>query len=95
MSMRDAYRQKFEARIEELNARLALARAKAKQLAADGKIATFEELAEAEQKLAALKARLATLGQASEGAWNDLRSGTEKAWSELSQAAKRAFDRFG
>ncbi|MBL9186076.1 MAG: hypothetical protein JNK23_01220 [Opitutaceae bacterium] len=95
MSMRDAYRLKFEAQLDELNARLALARAKAKQLAADGKISAYEELADTERKLDAMKARLKTLGATSESAWGDLKGGVETAWTDLSQAAKRAFDRFG
>lgn len=95
MSMRDAYRQKVEAQIEELNARLKLAQAKAKQLAADGKIAAFEEIAETEKHLVTLKAKLAAMGKASEGAWTDLKAGVDLAWKDMEQAAKRAFDRFG
>lgn len=95
MSLRDAYRLKLEAQIDELNARLALARAKAKKLVAEGKIATSEELADAEEKLAALKIRLIALGKTSEAAWTEMRGGVETAWGELSAAAKRAFDKFG
>ncbi|MDP3068712.1 MAG: hypothetical protein Q8N18_00405 [Opitutaceae bacterium] len=95
MSMRDAYRLKFEAQLDELNARLALARAKAKQLAADGKISAYEELADTERKIDAMKTKLKGLGSAGEGAWADLKGGVETAWTDLNQAAKRAFDRFG
>jgi hypothetical protein len=95
MSLRDAYRQKLEAQIEEMNARLALARAQAKKFAAEGKIAASRELADAESKLAAVKEKLAALGNASEGAWSEMKVGVERAWGELSDAAKRAFDKFG
>ena len=95
MSLRDAYRLKIEAQIDELNARLALARAKAKKLAAEGKIVTSEELADAERKLAAVKGKLTSLGNASEGAWSEMKGGVGKAWGDLRDAAKRAFDKFG
>lgn len=95
MKLRDAYRQKIEGQIDELNARLALARAKAKQLAADGKIAAYEEFADTEAKIAALRTKLSALGNASEGAWTEMKGGVEQAWGDLSKAAKRAFDRFG
>lgn len=95
MKLKDAYGQKIDAQIEELAARLALFRAKANQLAADGKIAAYEELADTEEKLAALKQRLAALNAASAGAWQDMKGGVDKAWGDLSASAKRAFKRFG
>lgn len=93
--LREAYRQKFEAQIAELNARLALVRAKASRLAADGRIAAHEEIADTEEKLAALKKKLTALGRASGDAWKDMKTGVEQAGRELGRAAKRAFDRFG
>jgi hypothetical protein len=95
MSLRDAYRQKLEAQIDELNARLMLARAKSKKLAAEGKIAAAEELADFEKKLAAVREQLTALGNATEGAWSEIKVGVEKAWGDLRDAAKRAFDKFG
>lgn len=51
MSMlRDAYRQKYEAQIEELNAHLTVMKARAKRLAADAKIAAHEEIADTDRK---------------------------------------------
>jgi chromosome segregation ATPase len=94
MSLRDTYCQKLDAQIEELNVRLALARTKGKRLAAEGKIAAAEELADAEKKLHALKEKLKALGNASEGAWGEMKGGLEKAWSDLGEAAKRAFEKY-
>ena len=93
--LRDAYRQKLEARMEELSARLAVARAKAKGLAADGKIAAHEELAATEKMLKELKTRLTQLRTTSDVAWKDVKSGLDDAWTDLSSAAKRATKRFG
>ena len=90
MSLKDAYREKMEARIAEQQARLDLLKARAKMAAADGKIMAYEELADAEQKLAAAKAKLKDLAHASEGAFKELKAGMEKAWDALQTAGREA-----
>ncbi len=94
MKLRDAYRQKYEAQIEELSARLAIARAQAKRLAADAKIMAYEEIADTDKKLATLKSRLAKLRAAGDDAWKDMKNGVESAWTDLNKAAQRATKRF-
>ena len=94
MSLRDAYRQKFEGQIDEQKARLELLKAKAKQAAADGKIMTYEEIATAEEKIGALKVKLKELSSASEGAWEMMKEGIESAWFDLSESCKRAAGKF-
>jgi len=95
MSLRDAYRQKMEAQIEEQRAHLELLKAKAKRAVADGKIMAYEELADAETKLASAKAKLKELGAASESAFGELKSGVESAWTALTDSCKKAADKFG
>lgn len=90
MSMKDAYRQKMEAQIEEQRARLELFKAQAKKVIADGKIMAYEELADADGKLEAARSKLKELGGASGAAYEELRSGVEHAWNDLSAACKRA-----
>ena len=58
MSLKDAYREKMEAQIEEQRARLELLKAKAKRAVADVKIMAYEEIGDADAKLDALKAKL-------------------------------------
>ena len=95
MSLRNAYREKLEALVEEQMARISLLKAKAKSTAADGKIMAYEEIADAEQKLAHMKSSLKELASASEGAWEELKGGVEKAWNDLSESCKKAYARFG
>jgi hypothetical protein len=95
MPLRDTYCQKIEAQIDELNARLSLARARSRKLAAEGKIAAAEELDDVEKKLADAKGKLTALRNATESAWGEMKAGMEKAWVDLRDAAKRAFDKFG
>jgi hypothetical protein len=94
MSLRDAYREKIEAQLQAERASLDLLKAKARLLAADGKILAYEELADAEHKFESTKARLKELGTASEGAFEELKLGVEGAWTSLSQAAQNAADKF-
>jgi hypothetical protein len=94
-TIRDAYRQKLEARLEEPSARLALVRARARGMTADGRIATHEELAATEKQFKSLQARLPKLRTAGDdAAWRDLKGGVESAWTGLKRA-QRAMKRFG
>lgn len=84
----------MEAQLEEQRARLELLKARAKRAVADGKIMAYEELADAESKLTSAKAKLKDLGTASEGAWEEMKSGVDKAWSDLRDACKNASGKF-
>jgi hypothetical protein len=94
MNQKDAYRQKIDAQIEELTARLAVMRAQAKRFAADAKIAARGEISETDKRLAELKVCLAKLRNSGDGAWREMKEGVEAAWSDLSKAAKRAKTHF-
>jgi hypothetical protein len=94
MSLRDAYREKMEAQLEEQRARLNLLRAQARRAVADGKIMAYEELAEAEAKLAAATGKLKELAGASEAAFGELKAGMEQAWTSLTRACQKAADKF-
>ncbi len=69
-------------------------RARAKRLAADAKIAAHEEIADTDEKLAELKARLSKLRNVSDNAFKDMKGGVEAAWTDLNTAAKKAMKRF-
>ena len=94
MSLRDAYRQKMEAQLEEQQAHLNVLKAKVKRAVADGKIMAYEELADAEGKLASAKAKVKELGTASEGAWEEMKGGVDKAWGSLTDSCKKAAEKF-
>jgi predicted kinase len=95
MSLRDAYRQKLEAQLEEEVARLNLLKAKAKKAVADGRIIAYEELATADQRIAAARSKLKEFGHASEGAWQEMKGGLDHAWRDLNEACKKASAKFG
>lgn len=93
MSLKNAYREKMAAQLEEQRARLDLLKARTRRAVADGKIMAYEELADAESKFESAKARLKELGSASESAFEEMKSGVEKAWGELSASCAKAMEK--
>lgn len=94
MSLKDVYRQKMEAKLAEQQARLDLLKARAKLAVADGKIMAYEELADAEQKLIFAKVKLKELSHASQGAFQEMKTGMENAWDALKSASKKAAEKY-
>ena len=94
MSLKDAYRERMAAQIEEQRAQLLLLKAKAKRAVADGKIMAYEELPQLEAKLEAAASKLKELSKASEGAVKEVRKGVEKAVTDLVKASKKAAGKF-
>jgi hypothetical protein len=94
MSLKDVYRQKMEAKLAEQQARLDLLKARAKLAVADGKIMAYEELADAEQKLIFAKVKLKELGHASQGAFQEMKTGMENAWDALKSASQKAAQKY-
>jgi hypothetical protein len=92
MSLREAYQQKLEAGLQEQKAKLDLLRARAKRAAAHGKIIAYEELANADQHLAAAKTRLRAAAGVGGQAIAELKSGVTRAYSDLKTASQRAAD---
>ena len=94
MSLKDVYREKMEAKLAEQQARLDLLKARAKMAVADGKIMAYEELADAEQKMAAAQVKLKELAQASQGAFQEMKAGMENAWVALKSASQKAAQKY-
>jgi uncharacterized protein YukE len=94
MSTKEAYKQKMEAELELVQAKLAELKAHAKSLTADAGIAYAKQVDQFEQRMAATKAKLKELGEASEGAWEQLKNGMESALDTLSAAVRDAHNKF-
>lgn len=90
MSMRDAYREEIEARLQEQKARLALLKARASRAAARGKILACEEFANADKSIAEARAKLKSLAGAGGGALSELKTGISRAYADLKAASQRA-----
>lgn len=94
MEDKDLYREKIEAKLKEIKARMELLEAKAAQVKAEAKLEYQRHLDELHQKREGLRSRLDELKSSGGEAWKDLRAGMEKAADDLKQAIDKALDKF-
>jgi hypothetical protein len=94
MSLRNAYRQKLTAQVEEQRAKLGVLKAHAKRVAADGRIVGYEELAHAERSLGQFASKLKQVAGAGLHALAEVKGGVGKALDDLTVSTKRAASRF-
>jgi len=92
METKEAYKAKFEAQIEQAQAKLLALKASAKEMTADGKIAASKQLEAFEHGLVDAKAKLAELAQVGEDKWADFKGGLEGAWASLTDLFTAAGD---
>lgn len=90
MDKNEAYKQKIEAELELVQAKLAEYKAQMKISAADAHLKYGRSVDEIEQKLDATKAKLKELSEAGEDAWEDVKERVESAWETLRTAVAEA-----
>jgi len=94
MNTKDAYKQKIEAELELVQAKLAEFKARVKSSTADARINYAKQVDELEKMADVTKAKLKELGEASEDAWEQLKEGVESAWDILRTAVRDASAKF-
>lgn len=94
MSKKKQYAKKFEGKLEEIDAEIDRLKAQAKQKDADARLQAEDEIDELKQRREKASARLDELQDASEDAWDDVKSGFELAWQNLENATRSATARF-
>ncbi|MGB3918436.1 hypothetical protein J9253_10390 [Thiothrix litoralis] len=94
MNTKEDYQQKVEAELALAQAKLAEFQAHAKVVSADTRISYNKQMSELEQRFDDTKARLKELGEASDGAWEDLKEGVETAWNAWSTSVQHAAAKF-
>lgn len=91
---RKAFEEKLDAQINELNAQIALLKAKADKAKAEAKIEYLKSIEGLQLKRDTARAKLHELKSAGDEAWEDLKSGAEKAWDDLKSAFHAAAAKF-
>ena len=91
---RKAYEEKLDAQINELNAQLALIKAKADKAKADAKVEYYRTIEDLQLKRDTARAKLHELKASGDNAWDDLKTGAEKAWDEVKGAFHTAAEKF-
>lgn len=94
MSMKDAYKQKLQARLDEWSAEIDKLQAKADYAEADAKLEYYKEIEELRTMQESAANKLADLEDASDDAWEHLKAGTESAWHSFGNAIKSAAAKF-
>lgn len=90
MEDKELYRQKAEAKLDELKAELAKLKAKAAGAGADGQLKLNKEMDVLEVKLKEGKIRLAELADAGSDRWANMKSEMESHWDALQKRFDKA-----
>jgi len=90
MDKRKIHQEKAQARLDELDVRIDLLKAQAKEKADDVKIGASEQLDELGVLRKGLKARLSQFQDAGENAIAEVNKGVERAMWDVEEALKKA-----
>jgi predicted nucleic acid-binding Zn-ribbon protein len=94
MADKEAYVQKLHARIDEWNAEIDRLKAKAEQAEADARADYNKEVENLKTKRRDAEKKIDEVREAGEGAWEDLKAGTQSAMDAMEAALKSAKSRF-
>lgn len=90
MDKREIYKEKAEAKLEELNARIDLLKSQMKDQAADAKLGLSGQVEVLENLREDLKSRISQLRTGAENAWDEISRGLDHAMDEVEHALERA-----
>jgi hypothetical protein len=89
---REIYKEKAQAKLDELNARIDLLKSQMKGKAADAKLALNAQVEVLENKREDLQSRMRQIRSSAEGAWDEIAAGLDRAMVEVEHALERAGD---
>jgi hypothetical protein len=92
METRELYKQKFEAQLNELSAKLEGLGAHADALTAQAKLDAKPHLDAVHAKLEAAKAKLHDISTSTDDKWDEVKAGADHAWNEVKGAIEGAYD---
>ena len=94
MTEKQAFQQKLEAQLKEWDAKLEELKSKAQDAKTEIQADYEKQLAILASKRDLARTKVLELRQRTEGAWDDLKGGTEKAWEEMRKALDHIASRF-
>ncbi len=94
MSKKDAYKQKIEAELELVKAKLAEYKAEAKSAAADVNIEYTQHVDKLEKMADTINDKLKELETAGEDTWESLKEGLESTWNKFTKAVHETAEKF-
>jgi multidrug resistance efflux pump len=94
MSTKDEFVRTMHARLDQWNAEIDALTAKADTAEANARAEYHKQLEALRGKRDHARSKLNEVESASEGAWQDLKTGVELAWESVSEAVRSATTRF-
>ena len=88
------FEQNLDARLNELDAKIATLREKGRDLKGTAKAEWGRKMAELETKRDAARGKLAEVAHSSAEAWKDVKRGAQAAWDDLDKAIRDAAKEF-
>lgn len=93
MDDRELYKEKAQAKLDALNARIDLLKAQAADKKADAGLKTNKELEHLRERREDLHTHMAKLQESSAEAWEEVRMGFDRALADVQNAMERAGDK--
>ncbi len=94
LQTKEEFQKDLDARLNELDAKIAKLREKGHDLKDQAKAKWDQKMAELAKKRDAARAKLAEVGQSSGEAWKDVQKGAQSAWDDLDKAFRDASREF-
>jgi len=94
MKTKDEYINFLHKKINEWNSDIDRLLAKVERADAETKVELQDRIRMLQTKRDEIEAKIAELGQAGAGAWQDIKSGLDLAWEAMNVAVKSARNRF-
>jgi len=92
MDTRETYRQKYEALLNEWQAKMDAMKANAEKLSAQAKLDMKPKMDVARQKFERAGSELRRIAGSTEDKWNDVAGDVDRAWEDFKAAAEGAYD---
>jgi hypothetical protein len=90
MDNREIYKEKAQAKLDELNARIDLLKSQMRGQAADAKLSLNSQVEVLGNKREDLQSRMRQLRSGAEEAWDEIAAGLDRAMDEVEHALDRA-----
>jgi len=92
METRELYRQKYEAQLKELGAKIEGMKAHASTLSAQAQLDMKPHVDAVQAQLTAAGAKLQEVADSTDDKWEEVKTHAEKSWHELKAAVEGAYD---
>jgi chromosome segregation ATPase len=94
MTDKELYQQKKQAQLDKWKAEISMMKAKASVVSADAQLQFNKQIAALEGKIEEGKVKLSEIADASEDAWESVKSGVESTWDSIKTTFNDVVDGF-